>query len=89
MTIPLDLRPYLESTYIFGFPICHYCGVEPPVASDAVKHSDQWYLDAAVAMKTEQWVIPVVQSAACPSCATARNLHHNAAAFSAGAFDDW
>jgi hypothetical protein len=89
MNVPLDLRPYLESTYISGFPICEYCGVEPSVVSDAVKHSDLWYLDAAMAMKTEQWVIPEVQAAACPSCAAARSLRHNAKAFSSGFFDDW
>lgn len=88
MNIPLDLRPYFESTYITGFPMCDYCGVEACVVSDAVKHSDQWYLDAAEAMKKEQWVIPEVQAATCPSCAIARNLRHNATAFSIGAFED-
>lgn len=88
MNVPLDLRPYFESTYILGFPICEYCGAVPSFVSTAAKHSDQWYLDAAIAMKTGQWVIPAVQATACPSCASARNLRHDEAAFSAGTFDD-
>ena len=82
MKVPRDLKPYFEFAYVFGFPFCDYCGAEPMVVSDSPRHSDPWYLDAATAMKLGDWVVPEVHAAACPSCAKARNLRHDAAAFS-------
>jgi len=88
VNVPHELKPYFETAYICGFPLCDYCGAEPPFTSAAEKHSDQWYLDAAAAMKEAQWVIPEVQMAACASCAKQRRLGHNAQAFSPDAPND-
>lgn len=82
MNVPDDRKAYFEPTYILGFPLCTRCGAEPSFLSHAEKHSDQWYLDAAAAMKSSGWVIPALQEAACTGCAKQHNLVHNAAAFS-------
>jgi hypothetical protein len=52
------------------------------VESTATPHSEEWYLDLAIAIKTAGWTIPKRQVAACPACTASRGLRHDPRAFS-------
>jgi hypothetical protein len=64
MNVSQDLKAYFDFTFSRCFALCDYCGSEQPFASSAQPHSEEWYLDMAVALKEARWVVPEVQMAA-------------------------
>ena len=75
--IPEDLKPFYEFAFIHCFALCHYCGKEQAFSSEAAMCSDRWYFDMAVAIQNAGWVIPRLQVAACPTCASSNRLRHD------------
>lgn len=79
--IPNELTPFYECTFILCMSICDGCGRSVDFESDHPMGCDGRYLDEAVAMKKAGWVVPKIQTAFCPECASRLNIKHNESTF--------
>jgi len=77
----IELMPYYETVFIYGFGICESCSGEALFESVHAKFSDGWWFDEARAMKDQGWVVPRVQVAYCATCASALKLEHDPNAY--------
>ncbi len=77
----VELMPYFEVAFIYGFGICESCAADVSFNSPHPKFTDEWWFDEAKAMKDQGWVVPKVQSAYCAKCAKEKNVKHNPKAY--------
>lgn len=61
MNIPKELAPYFEACFILGISICSECAKSGDFISKYKEFSDEYWLDQTIAMKENDWVVPVLQ----------------------------
>lgn len=77
----VELMPYYEAVFIYGFGICESCSVEVAFESKHPKFSDGWWFDEARAMKQHGWVVPKLQTVYCGTCSIEQGVKHNPNAY--------
>ncbi len=81
MEIPANVAPYFECCYILAFSICHDCGSSAQFKSNHPKFSDAWWLDEAMAMSEQGWVVSEPQVSYCGLCAQKLGIKHDPNAY--------
>jgi hypothetical protein len=68
MNIDPEIAPFYDVTFVFGSLVCcEGCKREPDYSSDHPRHTDENYLDQAIAMQQQGWTVDGL-NANCPEC---------------------
>lgn len=81
---PKEIDPYFGYVSLLCIPVCKKCDDGPEFPSTHPQFSEEWYMDQAIGIKNEGWVISEIEEAFCKKCAEEEGIQHDPYAYTKG-----
>jgi len=79
-----EIDAYYGYVSILCFPVCKKCQDSPEFPSTHEQFTEEWYMDQAIGIKDEGWVISEFEEAFCKKCAREEGVQHDPLAYCRG-----